>query len=74
MTKRRKGKQGASHTAVVLAKGSVSLGGDKSGTVVLRLTAAGRRRLAHAKRHPVAAKLTVSLSDGKRTTKSVLVG
>jgi Carboxypeptidase regulatory-like domain len=73
VTKRRKGKQGASHATVVLAKGSFSLGGDKSGTVVLRLTAAGRRRLAHAKRHPVAAKLTVSLSDGKRTTKSVLV-
>jgi hypothetical protein len=74
VTKRRKGKRGASHTVVVLAKGSFSLAGDKTATVILRLTVAGRRRLARARRHPVAAKLTVSLSAGKRTTKSVLVG
>jgi hypothetical protein len=74
VTKHRRGRRGASRATVVLAKGSYSLAGDRSATVVLRLTAAGRQRLAHAKRHRVAAKITATLSSGKRTTKSVLVG
>ncbi len=53
--------------ALVLARGSVSLMGKvKSATVVLRLTAVGRRRLAHADgRHPVAAQLTLAAPGAK---------
>jgi hypothetical protein len=59
---------------VVLAKGTFSIADGKGATVVLRLTATGRTRLAHAKRHPIAAKLIVSVKGGKTTTKPVLVG
>jgi hypothetical protein len=58
---------------LVLATGSFSLATGKRGTVVLHLTAAGRKRLAHAsKHHPIAAKLTLSVRGGKTETRSVL--
>jgi molybdopterin-binding protein len=58
---------------LVLATGSFSLTQGKSRTVVLRLTAAGKRLLAHAgKRHPVAAKLRLSVNSGKAMTRAVL--
>src|ERR1700683_1344672 len=42
-------------------------------TVVLRLTAAGRRMFAHAgTRHPIAARLTLSAQGGKAMSVSVL--
>jgi alpha-tubulin suppressor-like RCC1 family protein len=49
-------------TALVLAKGSLHLvGKGKSATIVLRLTTAGSRRLAHAdRRNPVVVELSVS--------------
>lgn len=58
---------------VVLAKGTFSLAGGKNATVVLRLTAAGRRRLAHAKRHPLMAQLVLSPAGGKTSIDSVRV-
>jgi hypothetical protein len=64
-----------SHTreTLVLATGSFSLAQDHSRTVVLRLTAAGKRMLAHANRHhPIAAKLRLALRGGRGTTRSVL--
>jgi len=72
--KNGKGKTAADHkTTLVLATGSFSLVEGKQGTVVLRLTAAGRKRLAHAsKYHPIAAKLTLSIRGGKTATRSVL--
>jgi hypothetical protein len=71
-----KGKTAAAHKAtLILATGSFSLTEGKRGTVVLHLTAVGRKRFAHASmRHPIAAKLILSVQSGKTATKSVLVG
>ncbi len=68
------GKTAADHkTTIVLATGFFSLVEGNHGTVVLHLTAAGRKRLAHAsKYHPIAAKLTLSIRGGKTATRSVL--
>jgi hypothetical protein len=57
---------------LVLAEGRFSLTRGKGATVVLRLTAAGRRRLARAKRHPVAANLILSVKGGKTITRAVM--
>lgn len=74
LTKDGKGKTAASRRAtLILARGTFSLAEGKSRTVVLRLTAIGKKRLAHAnKHHPIAAKLMLSVKSGKTTTKSVL--
>jgi Carboxypeptidase regulatory-like domain len=74
--KNGKGETAADHEAtVVLATGSFSFAEGKHGTVVLHLTAAGKKRLAHAsKHHPIAVKLTLSVQSGKTVTRSVLVG
>jgi hypothetical protein len=58
---------------LVLAKGAFSLAMGKSGTFVLHLTATGRKRLEHAKHHPLTAKLTLLVQGGKPTVKSVPV-
>jgi hypothetical protein len=73
-TRTGKGKTAADRkTTLVLAKGSFSLAEGKRGTVVLHLTATGKKRLAHAsRRHPVEAKLILSIQSGKTTTKTVL--
>jgi hypothetical protein len=58
---------------LVLATGSFSLAEGHSRTVILHLTAAGKKMLAHAnRRHPIAAKLILSVKGGKATTKPVL--
>jgi PKD domain len=69
-----KGKTAADRKSkLVLATGSFALAEGKRGTVVLHLTAAGRKRFAHAsKHHPIAAKLTLSVQRGKTATRSVL--
>jgi hypothetical protein len=69
-----KGKTAADRkTTLVLATGSFALAEGKRGTVVLRLTAAGKKQLSHASRHhPIAAKLILSVQSGKTATKSVL--
>jgi len=74
VVKHRKGKKTLSRKeTLVLAKGSYSLAAGKSGTLVLRLTAAGKTRLAHVKHHPLTVKLAVSVKGGKTTVKSVRV-
>ncbi len=74
VVKHRKGKKMVQRKeTLVLAKGSYSLAVGKSGTLVLRLTAAGKTRLAHVKHHPLTVKLSVSVKDGKTTVKSVLL-
>jgi hypothetical protein len=68
------GKRAHKHKqTIILAKGSFSLAADKTGTIVLRLTAAGKKRLAHAKYHPVATKLILFVQGGITITKSVQV-
>jgi alpha-tubulin suppressor-like RCC1 family protein len=72
---RERGRKVSRRTALVLARGSFSLAGDdRHGSLALSLTAAGRRRLAHAdRRHSVAAELSLSVSGGKTVVKSVLI-
>ncbi len=62
------------HTsAVVLATGSFSIAAGKSATATLRLTSAGRSRLANAKRHVVKALLKVALHGRAPSTYAVTV-
>jgi len=72
--KNGKGKTAADRKAtLVLATGSFSLAAGRSRTVVLRLTAAGKKMLVHAnKHHPIALRLVLSVKGGKATTRSVL--
>ncbi|HEY1457422.1 MAG TPA: hypothetical protein VGF15_02785 [Solirubrobacteraceae bacterium] len=58
---------------VILAKGSYTVAQGKGGICALRLTAAGRRRLARVRAHPVPAKLTVSVGGAKTTTAPALI-
>jgi hypothetical protein len=58
---------------LVLARGSFTLAEGTSRTVVLRLTAIGKKMLAHAnKHHPIAAKLKLSVRGGRTITKAIL--
>ncbi len=52
---------------LILAKGSFSLKAGKGAEIALRLTAAGRRRLAHVGRHPLAAELALTVVGGSTT-------
>jgi hypothetical protein len=73
ITQRHDGKKTVSHReTLVLAKGSFSLTEGKNATAVLRLTAAGKRRLAQAKHHPLAAELICTVQGGKTITKAVM--
>lgn len=58
---------------MVLAKGTFSIAAGQSSPVVLHLTAAGRKELAHVKRHPLRVKLALSLTGGAARGQSVLV-
>ncbi len=72
--KRRRGGRTISHRqTLILAKGSFSLAGGQAGSVRLRLTALGRKRLAHAKRHPLKLKLTLSMTGAGVITQTVVV-
>ncbi len=59
---------------LVLATGSFSLEGGHSGSVLLHLTPAGRRRLAHARHHRLAARLVLSVNGGGTVSRAVGVG
>jgi hypothetical protein len=52
---------------LILAKGSFSLKAGRAASVVLRLTASGRRRLAHVGRHPLAVELALTVVGGGTT-------
>jgi hypothetical protein len=58
---------------LILAKGSFSLAVGRSASIVLRLTPAGRKRLAHVERHPLAAECLLSLTSGKASAEPVRV-
>ena len=49
----------------VLAKGSFSLAENESTTILVRLTPAGRRRLAHGERHPLPIQFVISVVGGR---------
>jgi hypothetical protein len=68
--RRHKGK--ARKLTVVLAKGSYSLAASQTGIVSLRLTFAGRTRLARRRR--LSEKLAVSVTGGKPIQKRVQIG
>jgi hypothetical protein len=73
VVKRHEGKSAvARRKTLVLATGSFSLAEGRSRTVLLRLTAAGRQKLAHARHYPIVAKLVLSVKGGKATSVSVL--
>ncbi len=79
LTMRAPAKTGDGKTALsrratlVLARGSFSLAEGTERTVVLRLTAVGKKMLAPAnKHHPVAAKLKLSVNGGLTMTKAIL--
>jgi hypothetical protein len=57
---------------LVLATGSFWLAAGNHASVLLHLTPAGRQKLAQARRHPIAAKLILSVKGGKTTVRSVL--
>jgi Carboxypeptidase regulatory-like domain len=74
VVKRRKGGRTVAHKeTLVLAKGLYSVAAGDSSAVVLHLTATGRQRLAHVKRHPLRAKLTLSVTGGAPASQSVLI-
>jgi hypothetical protein len=58
---------------LILAKGSFSLAVGKSASIALRLTPAGRKRLAHAEHHPLAAECLLSLASGEASATPVRV-
>lgn len=71
--KHRTGKKRVSHReTLVLARGSFSLAPGTGATAVLRLTTAGKQRLAQAKRHPLAAELICSVQGGKTIIRPVI--
>ncbi len=73
LSKRHKGaKTITRQETLVLAEGTFSLTRGKGTAVVLRLTSAGRQRLAHAKRHPVMASLVLLVHGVKTTSSTVL--
>jgi Carboxypeptidase regulatory-like domain len=70
VVKHRKGKKTVSKkTKLVVATGSYSLAAGKSGTMTLRLTKGGKKKLASA--HRLSPKLLVSVTGGKRLEKTV---
>lgn len=69
-----KGRKAVSHKrTLILAQGSFSLLPGSSANITLRLTSAGRKRLAHVKHHPISAKLIVPVRGGLTATKVVVV-
>jgi hypothetical protein len=72
--KRRKGGRTVSRKqTIVLAKGAFSIAAGAGSAIVLHLTAAGHKQLAHVKRHPLRVKLVLSLTGGAAQGQSVLV-
>jgi len=55
---------------LILAKGSFSLKAGRVASVALHLTAAGKRRLAHVGRHPLAADIALSVLGGSTTVET----
>lgn len=69
--RRSKGKAITKKQTLMLGAGSYSLAAGKTGTVTLRLTGAGKKRLAHAPHHRLSPKLIASVVGGKQLEKVV---
>jgi Carboxypeptidase regulatory-like domain len=70
VVKHRKGKKTVRRkTTLVVATGTYSLAAGKTGAITLRLTSAGKKRLAGA--HRLSPKLLISVTGGKRLEKTV---
>jgi len=59
------------HRTVVLARGSYSLAVGHSATITLRLSNAGKKKLARARHHRASAKLAISVKGGRTLEKAV---
>ncbi|MHB8234126.1 MAG: MSCRAMM family protein [Solirubrobacteraceae bacterium] len=62
-----------SRRSILLAQGAYSIARGRSGQAAMRLTRAGRRRLAHARRHRLATTLVLTVRGGFATRQSVLL-
>ncbi len=62
------------HATITIGSGSFSLAQGASGKVTIHLTAQGRKLLAHAARHPQAAKLKLAMQNAPLSSKAVVVG
>lgn len=72
VVKHRKGKRTITKKeTLVVASGSYSLAAGQTGTVTLRLTSAGKKKLAAASHHRVSPKLVVSVIGGKQVERKV---
>jgi hypothetical protein len=60
-------------TTLVLGKEFFSLAAGENGVVKLRVSAAARKRLKHARHHPLTAELIVSLQGGKTVNRSLII-
>lgn len=58
---------------ITLARGSFALTEDKRAEVTLRLTPAGRHRLANTKHHPIIGEITLTLAGGRSVTRSIVM-
>jgi hypothetical protein len=58
---------------ITLARGSFALTEDKRAKVMLRLTPAGRHRLANTKHHPIIGDITLTLAGGRSVTRSIVM-
>jgi hypothetical protein len=67
-------RNGRDRETVVLATGSFALADGRSGSVLLHLTPAGRRRLEHVRHHRLAARLVLSVKGGGTVSRAVGVG
>ncbi len=70
---RSRGKHHRHAQTIVLGRGSFALASGARGSVLVDLTQAGVRTLAHARGHPVAAKLSIAVHDGSPLTRSVRI-
>jgi hypothetical protein len=68
------GKTSAARKTLALATGTFSLAGGHTRSVLLHLTPAGRRRLAHATGHPLAARLVLKMRGGATVSGAVVAG
>lgn len=62
-----------SRRSILLAQGAYSIARGRSGQASMRLTRAGRRRLAHARRHRLATTLVLTVKGGFAIRQSVLL-
>jgi hypothetical protein len=74
VVKRHKGRRTITRKqTLILGKGSFSVAAGKDTTVTLRLTPIGRQRLKHVKRHPLRAKLVLSVAGARSFTEQAVV-